>query len=103
MIKTKKSFSILNFGLGAILIIFLACSDKKSQVLTTESFENLIQDTLILSKDLNTAAISPSLAYFETDSGRFLLDFRKPTLLGIAILKATKALKSSIKEKVQTD
>lgn len=82
MIKTKKSFSILNFGLGAILIIFWACSDKKSQVLITESFENLIQDTLILSKDLNTAAISPSLAYFETDSGRFLLDFRKLHLVG---------------------
>jgi len=82
LIKTKNYSSLLSLGLSAILIIFSACSDKKSETLITEDFRNLLVDTLVLSKDLNTAAISPSLSYFETDSGAFLLDFRKLHLVG---------------------
>ncbi len=82
MKKIKKSFTLLSLWLSALLLIFPACDDKKSQKLITENFENLILDTLVLSKDLNTAAISPGLSYFETDSGKFLLDFRKLHLVG---------------------
>lgn len=82
---------LLNLFLWITFSISLSCQEKAKQEIPILDFSELISDTLVLEKDVNISSISPNLTYAKTDSGEFLIDFRKLHLVGFHYPEGNKA------------
>lgn len=82
---------LLNLLLGITFFISFSCQENTRVGIPILDLSELISDTLVLEKDVNLSSISPNLTYAKTDSGEFLIDFRKLHLVGFHYPEGKKA------------